>query len=448
MHDASSADPAHPDPGPAIDAAAPSDTGARLRARRLDLGLRQVEVARGAGISASYLALIESGRRRIGGRVLLRLAQVLGTDAAALTGAGRAALLGDLRAAAAAFPEAFAEDGAEAARAPDLASRFPGWTALVLRQAARIETLERTVATLSDRMTHDPFLSASVHEMLSAVSAIRSSAAILTGEDAVDPVWQRRVLGNIDGDARRLAEASEGLAAYLDAAPERDSATATPADELEAVLEADPDRLRAIEEGRDPPEALAAAPGLGPAGRDLALRFARRLRADALALPRADLAPGADPLEVADRHGLTFDAVLRRIAAVERGTGLVIADGSGTITFRARTPGFELPRFGAACPLWPLFQALAQPGMPLRRTVVQPGDAPPFEAFAVARPVGPARYGAPATHEATMLLRPAPPDATDPDPVGVSCRICPRAGCAVRREPSILGTPEPRRDAF
>ena len=43
-------------------------TGGRIRERRIALGLRQAELAPRAGISASYLNLIEHNRRRIGGK--------------------------------------------------------------------------------------------------------------------------------------------------------------------------------------------------------------------------------------------------------------------------------------------------------------------------------------------------------------------------------------------
>jgi len=56
--------------------------GSRIRERRVALGLRQAEVALRAGISGSYLNLIEHNRRRIGGKVLLNIAAALETDPA------------------------------------------------------------------------------------------------------------------------------------------------------------------------------------------------------------------------------------------------------------------------------------------------------------------------------------------------------------------------------
>lgn len=54
--------------------------GTRLRERRLAAGLRQADVAATAGISASYLNLIEHNRRRVGAEVLQRLAGALAID--------------------------------------------------------------------------------------------------------------------------------------------------------------------------------------------------------------------------------------------------------------------------------------------------------------------------------------------------------------------------------
>ena len=52
-------------------------TGSRIRERRIMSGLKQAELARMADISPSYLNLIEHNRRRIGGKLLLDIAEVL-----------------------------------------------------------------------------------------------------------------------------------------------------------------------------------------------------------------------------------------------------------------------------------------------------------------------------------------------------------------------------------
>ncbi|MEO2038381.1 MAG: helix-turn-helix transcriptional regulator, partial [Martelella sp.] len=67
-------------------------TGSRIRERRIILGLKQAELARRAEISASYLNLIEHNRRRIGGKLLLDIAEILGVEPAVLTEGAEATL--------------------------------------------------------------------------------------------------------------------------------------------------------------------------------------------------------------------------------------------------------------------------------------------------------------------------------------------------------------------
>ena len=81
--------------------AQPLMIGSRIRERRVMNGLKQSELARRAGISASYLNLIEHNRRRIGGSTLIRLAEVLGVPPALLSEGAEATLIAALREAAA-----------------------------------------------------------------------------------------------------------------------------------------------------------------------------------------------------------------------------------------------------------------------------------------------------------------------------------------------------------
>jgi transcriptional regulator with XRE-family HTH domain len=79
-------------------------TGTKLRDRRLAAGLRQADVALRAGISASYLNLIEHNRRKVTPEVMERLAEALGIDRAALADRKEAALVDGLRPRAARRP--------------------------------------------------------------------------------------------------------------------------------------------------------------------------------------------------------------------------------------------------------------------------------------------------------------------------------------------------------
>ena len=411
-------------------------TGSRIRDRRLERHLRQSELARLVGISASYLNLIEHNKRRIGGKLLITIARALEVEPAMLSEGAEAGLVGALGAAAAAAPDI----APEIDRAEEFADRFPGWAALVAAQARRLEAQERAVEALHDRLTHDPVLNASLHEVLSTVAAIRSTAAILNEGDGIEAAWRDRFHRNLYEDSRRLAGSSQALVAYLDRTGDADRTRMAPLDEVEAWF---------VEHGWRTdihvPE-RADAPFGSRAGWSLAQRWQARLAEDALRLPAAEFAAARaeapDPVALAHRFGTDIATVLRRWALLPEGgeSGLVVCDGSGTPTFRRSVTGFVVPSFGAACPLWPLYEALAQAGVPVRATVEQAGRLRrTYLAYAVALSSRPEGFDGPVLHEATMLLLPDPVATDRPRPVGPSCRTCPRRACPARREPSVLG---------
>ena len=424
--------------------------GSRIRARRLDQGLTQAALAQTLGISPSYLNLIEHNKRRIGGKLLAAAARALGTEANALSDGAGSRVIDGLRNAAG------GADGirAEIALAEDLAGRFPGWADLIVAQNRRIAGLDRALGDLNDRLTQDPFLSASVHDMLSSVTALRATSAILTDEPDLSPEWRARFHRNLTEDSRRLAEIGRGLVGHLDAQSGAERSVATPQDELEAYLAAHGHHLSELEEGhRTPAELVADAPELATqSGRLLAEHWLTRYRDDAAQLPLAVLRGaiadlGCDPAALSASTGAGFALVLRRLACLPEGVedapvGLVIADGSGTLTYRKLLADFAVPRFGAACPVWPLYQVLMRPTGPLRRVVAQPGRNPHrFLTYAVAESRQPLGFDGPVVTEATMLILPliAPPaTGTGELAVGTSCRICPRAQCPARREPAIV----------
>ncbi|MES2145099.1 MAG: short-chain fatty acyl-CoA regulator family protein [Pseudomonadota bacterium] len=420
-------------------------TGSRLRERRLALQLRQADVANAAGMSASYLNLIEHDRRRAAGDVLVRLAGVLEMDLDDFAEGREAALVVDLRAAASG-----AVVPVETDRLQDFVGRYPGWAALCAGLQGRVGRLERVVATLNDRLSHDPHLSAAVHDLLSAISAVRSTAAILAEDGDLDPDWRDRFHQNIHQDAERMSRGAEALVAYLAGSGAEVEGASSPQEEVEAWLSGRSWHLAEVEPGGPGAGAVAdevaALPSL--AARELAAAWITQAARDAALVPRerleAALVAGQDdPLRLAGDFGADVLAVFRRIATLPgRPEGLVLCDASGTITFRKPVPAFTPPRFGAACPLWPLYTALARPGLPVEALAEMDGRATlrlRLRAYAETRHVG-GFHGVELRH-AAMLVTPLPQAATPATvlPIGTTCRVCARAACAARREPSILG---------
>ncbi|HHS89509.1 MAG TPA: transcriptional regulator, partial [Rhodobacteraceae bacterium] len=124
-------------------------------------------------------------------------------------------------------------------------------------------------------------------------------------------------------------------------------------------------------------------------------------------------------------------------------------DASGTLTFRRPVEGFSIPKFGAACPIWPLFQALSRPMHTVCQLLEQAGTRQSrFAALAIAQPEPAATLRDPQLFEATMLLVPDDPRSNlsralfsgthEMLNVGSGCRVCPQHECPARREPSIL----------
>ena len=427
--------------------------GTRIRNSRMALGMKQAELARACGISASYLNLIEHNRRRIGGSLLLRVAEALGADPSAIGEGAESALLASLDSAAGKHVEAAAERD----RSDELASRFPGWARLIGAQFRENARLEQVVERLDDRLTHDPFLSASMHNVLTSVTAIRSASGILAGGDSVEPEWQRRFARNIHEDSQRLADATESLVDYLDAEAEDRGTGSLPQDEVEQWLstrgwmidELERDAaapIASIVDGADEIRTWAA--------QDLAHGHLVQYAADAVAIPKPSLEDALgktdEPLALADMLGAPLPALFRRLAALapdalpDQGPfGLVGCDASGTLTFRKPLPDFDLPRYGGACPLWPLFRVGQQPMVPVRETLAMHGrDENLFDVHAVAEIAHPLGFGGPAVMTSWMLIRewPRGREANRVLRAGTTCRVCAEADCPARREHSVFST--------
>ncbi|SFR36215.1 hypothetical protein SAMN04488005_0938 [Yoonia tamlensis] len=421
-------------------------TGGRIRDRRLELGLRQAAVAAAVGISPSYLNLIEHNRRRIGGKLLADIARLLEVDATLLTQGADRHLLERMRGAAAAF-----ETDAEIARAEDIAARFPGWSALIVAQARRIAALDTHMAALTDRITHDPQLANALHEVISTVTSIRSSASILVTQEELDADWQRRFHENIHKDSLRLAASSEALVAYLET-PEADvDIVQSPVEQLESALARTGYHVAALEAGNADVAQVARDLGLKGPATVLFASFAKQYMADARVLPLATFTEACraldyNPAQLAGEFGADFAAVLRRLASLPADTslpamGLAIADVSGTLTFLKPVPGFNYSRRNGACPLWPIFGALSRPTQPVRAEVSLPDAARTrFLCYAIAQPQGAQQFDVTPVLNSTMLVVADPPESkANAIAVGGSCRICPRPDCTSRREPALIG---------
>jgi predicted transcriptional regulator/transcriptional regulator with XRE-family HTH domain len=422
-------------------------TGNRIRERRLAVGLKQADLAERAGISASYLNLIEHNRRRIGGKLLLAIARALEVEPATLSEGADATVYDALQSAAQAVssPSAVAP---ETDRIDELSARFPGWTGVIAAQQKRIAALEALVEGLRDRLGHDPVLAESMHEVLSTVAAIRSTADILVRDPDIAPAWRGRFHRNLHEEAERLSRRATAMLRHFETEEQTPGGlVAAPIETAEAMFEAARHHFPRIEA-----EGTAAIDGIldrsagmdDPECRALGQVWLMRYAEDAARLPLAVIGPAAqeagfDPARLVALGSGDVALVLRRLASLPQTGplaappfGLAICDGAGALLFRRRLAAFSIPRFASGCPLWPLYRALGRPGQP-EGAVIEMPQGTRFRAWAVSQPLSPTRFGEAPVMQATMLVTPTEDSPPDRIAAGPGCHLCPRQDCLARR---------------
>lgn len=435
--------------------------GSRIREVRRRAGISQMELARRCGISASYLNLIEHNRRRIAGRVLNAIAEELRMHPGDLDDGSQSALVSELS-------EAAARASGPGEGAGDLAAQFPQWAQLITTLDRRLRDQQAIIAGLSDRLAHDPFLSENVHGMLSNITAIRSTASLLSQVEDISKGQIATFHRNLHAESVRLSEAAQGLADYLSRAGSPEAEAATAEEAMDRWLEAHGHSFHALDVEAEnlaklPPDAarqrldaviddmLEDETGLGVEATTLARRHLRQYAADAHAMPLHPFHAAAteaayDPLPLARSFGQTSLAVFRRLAVLRRPWietpqfGLIVTSASGTPLLRQPLPRFPMPRHGHACALWPLFRAFAQPGQPVL-TRLDHDTGAEFTALAIATPRNASALTGSDLLSAMLLV--ATDDSPWPAPtisaeVGTACAICVRADCPARAAPQLI----------
>tara|TARA_E500000305_G_scaffold92896_1_gene81117 strand:- start:4953 stop:6464 length:1512 start_codon:yes stop_codon:yes gene_type:complete len=204
--------------------------GMRIRERRRSLGRTQADLAQAAGISASYLNLIEHNKRQVGGALLRRLGEVLSVGIDYLDGAAERRLIQDLEEIA--TDPANADGEADPESATDLVARHRPWAGLIVNMHRTNLDQTATLHSLSDRLSQDPFLSDAVHGMLSNIAAIRSTSEILASVDDVPEDQRARFHRNLVEESAKLSDVAQAMAGYFDRAPSRQGSV-TPAEEVD-----------------------------------------------------------------------------------------------------------------------------------------------------------------------------------------------------------------------
>lgn len=439
--------------------------GSRIREIRRRAGITQSALAARCGISPSYLNLIEHNKRGIGGRVLNAIAEQLEVRPNDLSDAGHPTLLSDLREISAKY------DGPMQSVA-DLAARFPEWAQLISGLDRRLRDQDTVISALSDRLTHDPFLSENVHEMLSNITAIRSTASLLSQVSDIPQGQTNAFHASLHSESVRLSQTAQNLADYLSQEAADESTAATSEEGVDKWLRHNAYHFEALDREAENlssmpqevatsrlealiSEMLADVPALSGAAGKLAKQHLHRYAREAIAMPLDLFYEAAkeftyDPGQLAQKFKQPIHSVFRRLASLRRPWieaprfGLIIVSASGYPLQRQSIPGFAMPRHGNACALWPVFRAFAQPGQPfVARLAHDTGEE--FFTYSYACPRESAPFGEYTDLQAAMLIvaeteNPFPKRDPPEIPIGTACPICTRADCAARSVPHLFVT--------
>lgn len=181
--------------------------------------------------------------------------------------------------------------------------------------------------------------------------------------------------------------------------------------------------------------------------------------AGAVLLPYAAFADAAQSLRhdlgvLGARFGASFEQVCHRLTTLQRpgASGvpffMIRLDAAGNVSKRFSANSLHFARFGGACPVWNLHHAFQAPGQILTQLAEMPDGS---RHLSIARTVskpwrkGPLRaaqysiaLGCETRHAERIIyadgLALEAKDAADP--IGVTCRTCPRGDCAHRAFPS------------
>lgn len=297
--------------------------GFKIRDKRRALGITQAALAARLGISASYLNLIESNKRNIGGRLLKKIADQLGVAVDLFDGAAERRLVNDL--AELSGESIFSPLRLAPGTAGDFASQHPQWAQAMVMLHRTYHDRNEAVTALSDRLNQDPFLGDAIHSMLTNVAAIRSSSEILENIDELDAVEQRRFLDIIAAESARLADVAQALAAFFDRA-RSSTRSVTPVEEVDDFIQEKENHFPQLEQAA---VGIRAATGIAPGHVESALIDYLQQRQAVV----VTLEPTLDAAAAGPRSHAHYDFESRRLMLLD--------------TAPAATRRFELARLAA-----------------------------------------------------------------------------------------------------
>ncbi len=439
--------------------------GDALKAIRTERGLAQARFAALLGISASYLSQLEHDDRPLTPALLDRLRRDFGFDASET---GEDSSTRRLAAFAEAAADPLFEGGLPSSQLVRAAEQQP----LLVDQFVRLHSAYRHAG---ERL----------HMVDEALANAAGGGGRLPWEQVRD--WFHHAGNYVDTldraaerlapriDARQPSPSAEALERYLREALGVSLSYA----ETRGLRDYDATMEHLVVDAGQPPETrrfqlahqlaslalkdamiaeVEAARLDNPAARQLLFTGLANYAAAALLMPYAAFRAAArevrhDIDRLCQRFGVSFEQACHRLSTLQRSGARGIpffffrVDMAGNITKRHSATRLQFARFGGACPLWIVHEAVAIPD----RVLVQLAETPDGVRYVsmakgLVKPSGsyeraPRRYavalGCEASHAASFIYA----DGLDlgsaraVTKIGISCRICPREDCDQRAFP-------------
>lgn len=438
--------------------------GTSLRETRARAGVNQRQFADKLGVSLPYLSQMENNHRPISAGVLLRLAQEFGVDLSTLAAGDAERMVIDMQEALAdpifdATPP-LADLRLAATNTPMLARAFLDLYRAYREGQERLAALDEAIGASGQNSLTTPWEEVRdfFHYCDNYIDAVDHAAERFACPDgsrgnawdiAIAALRDRGItVSTVELPANTVFR-REGGSVFMNAATEAPTrvfqllhlvALELKADLLEATLD--------LARFRNPVARDIARVGLANYFAGAALMPYRSFLASAQA-ERHDLE------RLAHLYGASFEQVAHRLSTMQRPGAkgvpffFVRVDQAGTITKRHSATRLQFARFGGACPLWNVHRSFEQPGHFLRQLAETPDGV---RYLLLSRDVSkhPGAFNAPVrrfaiglgcevTHASDLVYADGL-DVTKPhafEPIGISCRICPRQSCHQRSVPPI-----------
>lgn len=445
--------------------------GPRLRRLRLDRNQTQAEMAAALGISTSYVNLLENNERSVSVTVLLRLLDVYGVDWREFADDDGSATLADLRGALAdpLFEEArpdLPQLRAALIHSPDLVAAF-----LRLHRAFQSTTDQLMSVAEASSAAGGTFMASPEAVVHNVFRENRNHFAEL--EAAAETFWDGASIAPDDMYHALKTRLRERLGVRVRVVPVaampetlREYDAAQQEVRLSEALN-HPNRLfqlvhvSALIEQTAVLEAILSRSGLTDRARrarckvELANYFAAAVLMPYESFLAEARASKYDFDHLATRFGVSFEQACHRATTLQRNGARGVPffflriDKAGNVTKRFNSTDFQLAQYGGACPRLDVHTSFRMPGRIVPQIVEMP-DGNRF--FVFARTVDRPSF---ARHSLDVRLAVAMGCALEHadgigyaegllwaghrvTPIGINCRICPRANCEQRAHHALL----------